>query len=121
MANLPVGGTLNFRVGGTTYQARGNFTYSAQAETRESVVGADGVHGHTVAKKAPFIAGDLTLSALWSTETLMAHDGTVELECVNGITVVLEDAILVGEVDPNPIEGSVSIRFEGLAGREYRR
>lgn len=121
MANQSVGGTLNFRVGGTTMLAKGQFTYSTQTETRESVLGADGHHGHKTAKKACFIAGTLTTSANWSTEDLVAYNGTIELECDNGITVVVESAVIVGDVDPNPSEGEVPVRFEGPRGREFSR
>ena len=117
--NRRVGGTLFLKVNGEQLQAKGEFTYNVNPVKRESVVGADKVHGFKEEPKAMFIEGAITdsdeldLLALQST-----RDATVILELANGKTITLSEAFYAADGDVTHTEGEIQFRFEGITGEE---
>jgi hypothetical protein len=107
------GGIIQLQINGVLHEAKGNFTYGLGTAKRESIVGADAVHGYKETPQAAFIEGEITdnkgidLNAL-----LIAENATVTLTLANSKVIVLRDAYQVAEGTGNTDEGNVGIRFE---------
>lgn len=113
------GGIIFLKVNGTQLDAKGDFTYNLGKAKRDTVIGADSVHGFTETPQAPFIEGEITdhpdldLAGL-----LEVTDATVTLQLANGKTIALRNAWYAGEGTGNSKEGNIGVRFEGLSGEE---
>jgi hypothetical protein len=118
-ANRRVGGLLFVKVNGQLLQAKGAFDYNFGVDKKEAVVGADGVHGFMQKPQVPFVEGSITDSDELDVQTLFeTRDATVTLELANGKVFVLEEAWFAGDGQGNTEEGEISVRFEGIRGRE---
>lgn len=116
-----IGGAISFKVDGIQYLAKGNFTYSIGAPKRESVVGADGVHGYKEAATVPYVEGEITDTIDVSLDKLANSTNiTVILDLANGKSFVLSKAFYAGELKASTDEGNISVRFEGEKGEEVK-
>ena len=116
MANKRVGGIIEVKANGTVYAAKGAFTYNLGRPKRNSVVGADRVHGYTETPQPGFIEGATTDSSEMSLEALVTiKDATVTLKLANDKIIVLREAVYVADGTGNTEEGEIGIRFEGNA------
>lgn len=116
------GGTIRLTKDGKTLDAKGNFTYGLGKETREAIVGSDGVHGYKGTVTAPFIEGELTDSdELDLDELANTTDSTIVLVLANGKTFVLRSAWLTNEdgLTGSTEEGAIPVRFEGLSAELF--
>ncbi len=114
-----VSGTIYFKVNGLQENAKGNFTYNLGREKRESMVGADGVHGYKGMPQAAFIEGEITDRGDLDLAAFVELDGvTITLELANGKTVVLPDAWYVADGTVGSDEANIQVRFEARAGNE---
>ena len=112
-------GILQFQIDGEVYRAKGNFTYGTGGEQRESVMGADTMHGVKVTRVPGFIEGEVTDSAELSLFDLKhVKDATITLTLESGKVFVLPEATQVGDANANTEEGNISVRFEGPKGDE---
>jgi len=112
-------GKIFLKIDGAQKDAKGSFTYNLGAEKRETIVGADTVHGYTSMPKAPFIEGAITDSGSLDVAALQALDGvTVTLELANCKTIVLRDAWYVADGDVTTEQAEIQVRFEGLSAEE---
>ena len=119
--NRRVGGIIFIKVDGELFQAKGEFTYNINPIKRESVVGADTVHGFKEEPKAVFIEGAITDSDELDLEGFQAiRDATVTLELANGKVIVLREAFYASDGDVTTSEGEIQARFEGVRGEEVR-
>ena len=117
----PVGGRVYIKVDGQQLAVRGNVTSNVgQTMTRETVTGADSVHGYTETPVAPYIQCDITERPQFSLAALNGvTEATVTAELADGRTLILRDAWQVGDLERNASEGSIgSLRFDGLSGEE---
>ena len=118
MANR-VGGIINFKVDGALFKAKGSFTYNIGRPVRESVIGADTVHGFLERPQVAFIEGAITDDQTLNLKSLVEVNGaTVTLELANGKVVVLRDAYFAGEGSGTSEEGEIAVRFESAFGEE---
>ena len=93
MANRRVGGILFLKVDGELFQAKGEFTYNINPVKRESVVGADAVHGFKEEPKMVFFEGAITDSDELDLEGFQAiRDATCTLELANGKIITFKEA-----------------------------
>lgn len=114
-------GICFFKVDGVQYSAKGNFSYGLGTEKRESIVGADSVHGYKATPQPAFIEGEITdASDLDLKQFAEIQDATVTLELANGKVVVLKNAYQVGDGAGNTEEGNIPFRFEAPTGDEVR-
>lgn len=121
MPNRRVGGIVFIKIDGELYQAKGEFTYNVNPVKRESVVGADGVHGFKEEPKPFFIEGAITDNDELDLEKLQsARDATVTLELANGKVIVLREAFYAADGDVTTSEGEIQARFEAISGEEVR-
>lgn len=112
-------GVLQFQVDGEVYLASGSFEYNLGGETRESKMGVDGFHGHTITRRQAHIAGEISDDPGLDLKTLShLRDVTVTLELENGKVIVLPEAVQVAEGTANAQEGNIPVRFEGEEAEE---
>jgi len=120
MANR-VGGIIELKINGAIMSAKGNFTYNIGRPLRESVIGADRVHGFKETPQAAFIEGEITDRDTLDLEALVnTTDATVYLRLANGKVIVLRQAWFAAEGTGNTEEGNIGVRFEGMSGEEIK-
>jgi hypothetical protein len=119
MAQRRVGGMIQVQVQGERYDAKGSFSYNLGSPMRETIVGADGIHGYKEMPQIAFIEGvvtdrqDLDLRALTT-----GTDITVNLQLANGKVISLRDAWFAGEGSASTEEGEINVRWEGKSAEE---
>jgi hypothetical protein len=119
MSGQRKGGIIQIQVGGVLQDAKGAFTYGLGVEKRDTIVGADSVHGYKAMPQVPFIEGAFTDRAGLDLKALFLTDGaTVTLNLANGKTVVLSNAWHAGEGTISTEEGEFAVRFEGTNAEE---
>lgn len=108
------GGLIQLQVDGVVYDAKGDFTYNAGRPKRETIVGADRVHGFKETPQAAHIEGAITDSVDLDLDTLTRlRDVTVTLTTANGKVFVLRNAFYSADGDVTTGEGEIQVRFEG--------
>ena len=113
------GGTLFLKVDGELFQAKGEFTYNINPVKRESIVGADNIHGYSETPKAIFFEGAITDSSELDLQGFQAIDSaTATLELANEKTIVFREAFYAADGDVTTSEGEIQVRFEAIAGEE---
>jgi hypothetical protein len=116
MAEQRRGGTIEFQIDGELMDAVGNFTYNLGLPKRDSLVGADRVHGYSEKPQPAFIEGEIRDRRTLDLRRLVsATDATVWLKFAHGKGVVLRNAWFAGEGTGNSDEANFPIRFEGLS------
>lgn len=114
-------GILFLKVNGNIFDAKGNFSYNLGREKRETIVGADKVHGYKTTVQPAFVEGEITDSATLDLQALVEmDDATVTLELANGKVIVLRNAWFASEGTVQTEEGNIAVRFEGLSAEEVR-
>lgn len=114
-------GILQFKINGDVFDVKGSVTYGLGLNSREAILGHDGVHGFKELPTTPFCemeltdAGTLSLSALGAVE-----DATLTLALANGKTVVFRNAFACNPdgLSVTTEEGVISQRFEALSADE---
>lgn len=113
------GGIINLKINGEIYLAKGNFTHNLGSPKRDTIIGADKVHGYTEKVQAPFIEGEITDTYDTDLRVFTTFDNaTVTLEEANGKTFVLRNAWYCAEGNKQSEEGNVQFRAEGTDGEE---
>lgn len=114
-----VAGTSYVKVDAGQLALRGSHTIRPAAFTREGIAGLDGVHGYKETPRIPSIEVEVTLTRDLSVKKVAGLTNvTVTSELANGRVFVLSQAWQAGDLDLNAVEGSVTIRFEGMSCRE---
>lgn len=112
-------GTIYFKVDGAQYDAKGSFTYNLGSPKRETILGADRVHGYKEMPQAPFIEGEITDRGDLDVAALQAvDDATVTLELANGKTIILRNAWYAADGDIGTEDANIQVRFEGHQAEE---
>jgi len=118
---MRVGGIIFIKIDGAQYRAKGSWTYNLGQPKRESVVGADGVHGYKEMPQVAVLEGTITDSLELSAQDLMnVKDATITVDLANGKTIVLKDAWFAGDGNITTEEGEIEARFEGMNAEEIR-
>ncbi|HEV7286021.1 MAG TPA: phage tail tube protein [Kaistia sp.] len=114
-----IAGVCYLKVDGAQYALRGGLTVSIDSVEREGVAGMDGVHGYIERPRVPFITADLTDTAGLSLDALQRITAaTVTVELANGKVYLLREAWTAEAREINAVDGTVSVRFEGVKGEE---
>ncbi len=117
MANKAIAGVVYVRIDGTTVSVRGNVKCSMASESRESIAGVDGVHGHKVIPAVPFIELDVSDGDEADWTVLAAAKGVeIQAELTSGKVAVLSEAVQVNQLEVDGVEGQATLRFEGRHG-----
>jgi len=118
MANK-IAGTAYVKVDGTQYTLAGRLTVSTTSLEREGRAGLSGVVGYVERPRVPFVEGDFHTTSDLSVEELEdITDATVKVELANGKIYILREAWTTAAFELDGSEGTVSVRFEGLEGKE---
>lgn len=114
-------GIIQIQVQGEIMDAKGNFTYNLGREKRESIVGADRIHGYKAMPQPAFIEGEVTdRQTLDLAKLVSADDVTVTLQLANEKVIVLREAFFAGDGTGNTEEGNIAVRWEGASADEVR-
>ena len=109
-------GTIFLQINGEIFDAKGAFTYNLGRPRRETIVGADRVHGYKEMPQTAFIEGEITDRGTLDLDSLLGLDNaTVTLELANGKVIVLRNAWFAAEGTVNTEEAAIGVRFEGEA------
>jgi len=106
-------GLITLQIDGEVYEAKGSFSYNLGQNTREAILGADGVHGYKETPQVSFIEGavtdraDLDLAAL-----VKSDDVTVTLKLNNGKVITMAGAWFAGDGTASTEEAEIPVRFE---------
>lgn len=116
----PIGGVADVNFNGTTMLFRGEMTWSFQTFVKKGVAGRDGrVHGFTSEPKVPYIEGTYSYDGSLTGAQLEAITGaTVSVTLGDGRLLVLRQAYVAGDIEPDGDEGKIKIRWEGQSGEE---
>jgi len=115
-------GRIELKVDGEILDAKGNFEYNLGIDMRESMVGADRIHGFKETPQVAFISGEITDAAILSHSKLAATDGaTVTLRLGNDKTIILNEAYAAGEWGGGTEEANIAFRFESALPAEEMR
>lgn len=119
MAQRRVGGMIQVMVQGARYDAKGSFTYNLGTPMRETITGADGIHGYKEMPQVAFIEGVVTDRPGLSLRDLTeGTDINVTLQLANGKVITLRDAWFAGEGSASTEEGEINVRWEGKSAEE---
>lgn len=114
-------GIIQVQINGEIHDAKGNWTYDLGAPKRESIIGADRMHGFKETPKPAFIEGEITDRGSLDLALLVNLDNaTVTVNLANGKVIVLRDAFFAGDGVGNTDEANVAVRFEGASAEEIR-
>lgn len=114
-------GIIQLQSQGEIMDARGNFSYNLGREKRESIVGADRIHGYKAMPQPAFIEGEITDRGTLDLEKLVTgEDLTITLQLANGKVIVLREAFFAAEGTGNTEEANIQVRWEGASGEEVR-
>ena len=114
-------GIIYLKLQGEIHYAKGNFSYNLGREKRESIVGADRIHGYKAMPQAAFIEGEVTDHGTLDLERLVTgEDLTITLEHANGKTILLREAFFAGEGTANTEEANIAVRWERSSVEEVR-
>jgi hypothetical protein len=119
MAVAKIGGVAFLKVDGYQYMLRGDLAVSFDAFERKGIAGQDGVHGYTETPRVPYLSAKITDTGGLSLQALArVTDATVTVELANGKIYLLRNAWAAEARELNTQDGSLEVRFEGLAGEE---
>jgi len=114
MANERRAGLIQFQVNGEMYDAKGEYSYELSGVKRETIVGADGVHGYKETPKAGYIEGSITDRGSLDVAAMVAlTDATVILKLSNGKSIVGSNSWFAGDGKASTSESQIDVRFEG--------
>lgn len=107
------GGVLNVTIDGVPYEISGNVSFRIQRWMRETTEGVAGPTGHKQSGTIPFIEFDVPYKRGVELEVLLGiEDATVQIKLYNNEAWVFENAYQVGELDPDAVEGQMTVRIE---------
>ena len=110
------GGIIQLQTQGEVMDAKGSFSYNLGREKRESIVGADRIHGYKAMPQVGFIEGEITDRGTLDLAKLVEGEKvTVTLGLANGKVIVLRNAFFAAEGTGNTEEGNIGVRWEGEA------
>ncbi len=117
MATKKIAGTCYFKVNGEQLELTGNLKFPLSNVTRETKLSTSGVAGYSETVTAPYIEGDFLIPADFPLAEIKDNTSlTITAECANGWVYTLSEAYLVGDAVFSPIDGTMSLKFEGTNG-----
>ncbi len=116
MGKVIGGDVCNIKADGINVTAKGDITTGGAWPNRTTVTA-----GYYLENEAfPYIAATLINSPDTSIESLTrATNATVTVELKSGKVRILRNAYIVGDIEENHAEGTVSIRWEGQKGGRW--
>lgn len=113
MSRNRISGRIFFKINGHQKMVRAGVNYGLGTWKRESVVGADGMHGYRETPQAAFVEGEISDSTGLDVRAFLELDeATVTLELANNKTIVFRNAYNVSEGTVGTDESNIAFRFE---------
>ncbi len=113
-----IAGTCFVSVDGDQLELGGSLSLSLNSSEKEGLAGLSGVAGYKETPRVPFIELECFVPKGFPLAKIRDGDGLViTAELANGLTGVLSEAWLAGELAINGAEGNTSLRFEGKEGK----
>ena len=113
-----VAGSVEFVIDGTRYRVGDSFTIKYWDRVKEMQMDVDGPYGHKEVGAAPGFDVQLSNTRDVSLKTLKAIDGvTVSALGQDGKQYILHEAIVEGEPEKDPVNGTItgfSLRGTGM-------
>lgn len=109
-------GVCYIKVDGEQLYVEGSVEFPLLDVNRETLISTTGVVGFKETPVVPYISASVYLQDLPFEKLQKATDMTITAECANGRVYTLQGATLAGEVALNPIDGTTTLRFEGVKG-----
>ena len=114
-----ISGTLFVDVDGTQLEVIGDWTYNIHPVKRETLPGANKIHGYKEMPKEVFVEGEARDGASLDLAALQGvTNSTIRLQLANGKNIVLRNAWYAADGDVTTEEAVIQIRYEGLSGEE---
>jgi len=119
MADQRRAGLIQLQINGVIFDAKGKFSTNLGQPKRETIIGADKVHGFKETPQASYIEGAITDRGTLDLKALVtATDVTVTLSYANGKVFVLRDAWFAGDGTLDTDEAEIAVRWEGIDAEE---
>ena len=119
MAKNRRSGTLFVKADGLVLEVIGNWTCNDGVPKKETLAGADQIHGYKEMPVPAYIEGEIRDSADLDIKAIKElEDATITAEMANGKTFVLRNAWYAADGDLGTEEANLQFRFEGKSG-EY--
>lgn len=116
MTNKRIGGIVILTADGQVLNAKGSWTWNLGQPMRESVIGADRIHGRKEIPQVGKLEGVISYTADLSPKVLLnLVDATITMVLGNGHTFILSEAYFAGEGDGTTEDGEISAIFNGEA------
>lgn len=110
-------GTCFIKVNGQQLELQGNCEFPLSSVQRETMLSTTGVAGYKETVVAPYVSGDFIVTADFPIEEIKESTAqTITVECANGLIYTLSDAYVTDVIAYKPIDGTLSIKWEGTNG-----
>lgn len=111
-------GTCYVKVDGEQLELEGSLEFPITKVTRTSLLANGRVVGFQETPVAPYISGNFYVTPDFPVEKITSgEDMTVTAECANGMVYTLSGAYVSDQVNFNPNDGTMTIKFDGEDGR----
>jgi hypothetical protein len=115
MAGQQIGGQAFFKVNGVSYSTNGEFTGNILNTKKEPVTSSDGQVHYTSSVIPSTISGDLFLTEDLNPNFITSvTNAVIEVELVNGKSVLLTDAFYSGDGSTTVVDGTIGVEFSGI-------
>jgi hypothetical protein len=112
-----IAGTCFVKVNGQQLELQGNVEFPLTSVQRETLLSTTGVAGYKETVVAPYVSGDFIVPAGFPIEDIKENTAqTITVECANGMVYTLSDAYAVDTIAYKPIDGTLTIKWEGMNG-----
>ena len=108
-----IAGTCYIKVDGEQLVVEGNVSFPLLNVNRETKMGSTGVAGYSETDVAPSLTLSVFVTKDFPLEKLKQTNMTITAECANGMVYTLQGAYVVGETNFQPVEGNVTLTFNG--------
>jgi hypothetical protein len=109
------GGLLQLQINGDVHDAKGNYEINMGKPKKETIVGADRVHGYKSMPQAARITGEITDAPTLSLEEIAdLKDATIAVQIGTGKTYTMTNAWNVADGTLNTDEGNIPVDIQGV-------
>lgn len=112
-------GVLSLTGNGQVYDVMEGTTHSVQTEEIETFRTQNSVTKARVKPVSPFVQATVSFGPGQGTKDFQDFSGDVELRLRNGVTVLLEDAVIEGRPEADDDQGTAQVRWVSQSAREY--
>lgn len=110
-------GTCFVKVNGSQLELQGNMEFPLNVVQRETLLSTGGAAGYKETFVAPYVSGDFIVQKNFPIDEVKESTSqTITVECANGLVYTLSDAYVTDVLVYKPIDGTLSIKWEGTNG-----